>query len=74
MDLGSPWAIISGLFIGLVGLVLLNYGRTELNLRVALAGVAMCIYPYFVSSLLLTWLAFFAIGGGLWAWQRHSPD
>lgn len=74
MDFGSPWSIISGLFIGLVGLVLLNYGRKEISIRMLAAGLAMCIYPYFVTSLLYTWLCFAGILALLWAWQRIYPE
>ena len=56
MNLGDPAVLISGLFIGLVGMALFIYGKKESNLRFLAAGAALCVYPYFVSSLLVLWL------------------
>ena len=56
MNLSDPAVLISGLFIGLIGCGLFIYGKKQSNLRCLAAGAALCIYPYFVSSLLLTWL------------------
>jgi len=56
MNLSDPAVLISGLFIGLVGVALFMYGKKQCNLRFLGAGAALCIYPYFVSSVLLIWL------------------
>jgi uncharacterized membrane protein YecN with MAPEG domain len=72
MDLTNPWLIFSGLFIGVVGLVLFNHGRKNADFRTLGAGVALCVYPYFVGSLLLLWLLFAAIVGGLYALHKHA--
>lgn len=66
MDLSNPWLLMSGLIIGLVGLVMFNHGRKELDLKVLGAGVVLFVYPYFVGSVLVLWLIFAAIIGGLW--------
>lgn len=64
MDLGDPTVLISGLFLGLVGMGLLMYGKKVGKVRCIAAGLALCIYPYFVSSLLLMWgLAALCVGG-----------
>jgi hypothetical protein len=64
MDFDNPAALFSGLFIGLVGMGLFMYGKKQQNLRCLVGGMAMCVYPYFVTSLLLTWiLAAVCIGG-----------
>ncbi len=55
MDLGNPALLISGLFIGVVGAAVFMYGKKQCNLRCLAVGAALCIYPYFVSSLLLLW-------------------
>src|SRR5262249_18320756 len=56
MNLDHPLVLVSGLFIGLVGMALFMYGKKETNLRVLGVGAVLCVYPYFVSSLLLLWL------------------
>jgi hypothetical protein len=56
--------------IGVVGFVVFNYGRREGDLRAAGAGIAMCVYPYFVTSLLVLWGVFVLMCAGLWAWSR----
>ncbi len=60
MTVDNPWLLASGLLIGLVGLMVLNHGRREVNLRMLSAGLFLCVYPYFVSSLLLLWGVFAA--------------
>lgn len=71
MDLGNPWALFSGLFVGLVGMFLFNHGRKELDFRTLSAGVVMCIYPYFVGSLVVLWMIFAAIMAGLYALNKY---
>lgn len=55
MDFSNPASVLSGLFIGVMGLALLMYGKKALEPKCIGAGLAMCIYPYFISSLLLLW-------------------
>jgi hypothetical protein len=70
MDLGDPLVLISGFLIGGVGFVLLIYGKKQFNLKCLATGLAMCIFPYFVSSLLVMWLAAAACIGGLYVASR----
>ncbi len=56
MDLGNPSTLISGALIGLVGMALFVYGRRSQEPKCLGAGIAMCVFPIFVSSLLLMWL------------------
>ena len=55
MSLSDPYLLISGLLIGLIGMALLMYGKKSLEPKCICVGLAMCIYPYFVGSLLLLW-------------------
>ena len=71
MDLGNPWILFSGIIIGLVGMLMFNYGRKEPDLRVLSAGIVLCIYPYFVGSLIILWLVFAAVVGGLYAMSKY---
>lgn len=72
MDLGNPSAIVSGLVIGMVGCALFLYGKKQAAPRPLLAGALLCIYPYFVTSVLVMWAVFAAIVGGLYLWSRES--
>jgi hypothetical protein len=72
MDLGNPAVLLSGLLIGSIGFVLFLHGKKQANLRCLVTGVALCIFPYFVSSLLLMWLGAAACIGGLYAWSRYE--
>lgn len=65
MDLSNPWLLLSGVLIGMVGFVLFNHGRKNADLRTLGTGLALCVYPYFVSSLLVLWLVFAAMMGAL---------
>lgn len=71
MDLSNPWLIVSGLLIGVVGFLLFNYGRKEPDLKALSAGLVLCVYPYFIGSVLMLWLVFAGIVGGLYAWNKY---
>ena len=49
---------MNGLFIGLMagvfGMAYFSYGKKQKNLAAMIAGVLLCIYPYFFDSVL--WL------------------
>ena len=70
MNLGDPMVLISGLFIGLIGMGLFIYGKKECNVRCLATGAVMCVFPYFVSSLLLLWLIAAACIGALFLLSR----
>jgi hypothetical protein len=50
-DVNSIWF---GIFAGAIGMAYIVYGRRQTKFVPALAGIALCAYPYFVDSLL--WL------------------
>ncbi len=64
MDFGDPLKLISAMIIGLVGFLVFNHGRKEGEVKVLATGLLICVYPYFVASLLMLWLVFAAIVGG----------
>lgn len=72
MDLSNPWSLLSGLVVGLVGLGLLMYGKKEQSPAPIVAGLVLCIVPYFIASLLLTWLLAAGCLGGLFALSRNG--
>jgi hypothetical protein len=53
----STWLLLSGLF-SLIGMAVFAYGRKQHTATHTLTGVALMVYPYFVSSI----LALVAIG------------
>ncbi len=70
MDFGNPWALVSGLFIGLLGMALFIYGKKQADLKCLLTGGVLCIFPYFVTSVILMWLITGACVGGLFLWAK----
>lgn len=63
MDFGNLWSLLSGVVISLVGMVLFMRGKRDVNLPCLGTGIALCVYPYFVSSLVLMWVLFAACLG-----------
>lgn len=72
MDFGNPASLISGLVIGLIGMGLFMYGKKAQRLPHALAGLALCVFPYFVESIALSWLITGACLGGLYLVSRDG--
>jgi len=70
MDLGHPWALFSGMMIGLIGIGLLMHGRKSTHVPSIVAGVTMCAFPYFMESAGAMWLVAAACLGGLYAANR----
>lgn len=56
MELPSFGLLFSSLLIGAVGLAMFIYGKKRPEPKCLLIGLAMCVYPYFVPSLALTWV------------------
>ncbi len=53
--------IFTGLFFGSIGMGYILYGRKQVNMTALLSGVALCVFPYFVSNVWIT----IAVGIGL---------
>lgn len=66
MELPSFGVLFSSLLIGAVGLGLLIYGKRRPEPKCLLIGIAMCVYPYFVSSLVVMWLIAAACIAAAW--------
>jgi predicted cobalt transporter CbtA len=50
VDLNS---ILVGIFISLIGIALLMYGRKETRLPHMVVGLILIVYPYFVGSVVI---------------------
>ena len=70
MDLPDMGVLISGLVLGAIGTGLFMYGKKQTDFRCIATGIALCIFPYFIGSVLVTWLVGAGLIGGLWAWCR----
>jgi hypothetical protein len=57
----SVWSLIAGILFGAIGLWIFNEGRKRPNLIWIVIGIAMMVYPLFVSAPLPSW----GIGFGL---------
>ncbi|MFH2122744.1 MAG: hypothetical protein ABIJ50_04595 [Pseudomonadota bacterium] len=53
--------IFTGLIFGSIGMGYILYGRKQVNMMALLSGVALCVFPYFISSV---WISI-AVGIGL---------
>jgi len=53
--------IFTGLIFGSIGMGYIVYGRKQANMMALLAGVGLCVFPYFTNSV---WTSI-AIGVGL---------
>lgn len=56
MDFSNPALLFSGLFISVIGMGLFLYGKKAQEIKCLGAGIALCVFPYFVTSLLLMWV------------------
>ena len=72
MDFGNPWAFISGAIIGLIGTALFIYGRKAEEPKCLGAGIAMCVFPMFVPSLIVMWLMAGLCMFGVYALPRSN--
>ena len=55
MDLSNPWLLLSGVVISAIGMGLFLYGKKAQEPKCLGMGILMCVFPYFVSSLLVMW-------------------
>lgn len=72
MDLSNPAALISSILIGVIGMGLFVYGKKQQSLPPLLAGVMLCVFPYFVASVMLMWLITAGCLGGLYVAGRQG--
>ena len=69
MDLSAS-SLIAGLIVGGVGTGLFLYGKKQGRLPQLLAGVALMVYPMFLSSATLVVVIGAAVVGALWLGVR----
>ena len=72
MDFSNSYLLVSGLIIGAIGVGILMYGKKAMDLKCIGIGLAMCVYPYFVTSMVLLWLIAAACVAGLYLLPRSG--
>jgi hypothetical protein len=50
----NPTSVIIGIFTGAIGVGYFMYGKRQARFVPLIAGMLLCVYPYFVDS--VTWL------------------
>ena len=62
----DPGWIIASLLVSSIGVVLLHYGRKMARWPQGIVGVAMVVYPYFVTNVVAMLIVAAVLSGGLW--------
>lgn len=70
-DMGSGF-LISSLLIGAVGLGMFVYGKKSEHPLCLVSGLVMCVFPYFVHSLIVMWLVAGACTVGTYSVSRFT--
>ncbi len=56
--------IVVGIFIGLIGIALISYGRKDVRVPHMVVGGVLLVYPYFVGNwIIIIGIAAFLLGG-----------
>lgn len=71
MDLSNPVALFSGLFLSMIGTVLILYGKKQSSLVAIGGGLVLCVLPMIVASVIATWLLSGACICGMWWMSKH---
>lgn len=70
MDLSNPGVLLSSLLIGAVGMGMFMYGKRMPEPKYIGIGLALCVFPIFVHSLILMWALTALCLAGAWALPR----
>ena len=66
----TPEVLFAAIVFGAIGMAAFVYGKKTANMRPMLIGIALIVYPYFVSQ---TWLVFLIgclLTGSLFVWRE----
>ena len=70
-DGGINWGYwIANILFGIIGTCVFGYGWKEKKVRPIIIGIALMIYPYFVSNVLLSFIIGFALCAALYFWRE----
>lgn len=66
---GSVASLVIGVIVGIIGFSLFLYGKKSQQMKPMLLGVALMVYPYFVSNVLWSVLIGLGLIALMW-WPR----
>lgn len=72
MDLSSPASFLTSLIVGLIGMALIIYAKKAERPAPFVGGAALCVFPYFIHGVALTWLVAALCLAGTWALNRAT--
>lgn len=72
MDVSDPALFISGLLVSLIGMVIFMHGKRERAPGPLAVGLVLCVFPYFVPSVVWMWTITAACLGGLYWQSKHA--
>lgn len=65
------WVLAAAFIFGVIGMWLFREGRKRAQMTITFTGLALMIYPYFVSGRAANWLVGFALCGfAYYEWNR----
>ena len=64
------WNIISGFVFGIIGWFAFIHGKKEKSWRPMVIGIALMVYPYFVSNTVLAVIIGMALTAALYFWKE----
>ena len=65
----APAALFASMLFGIIGLAVFMHGKKQLLWRPMAIGLALMVYPYFVSQLWLLYLIGAALCAAVYLWQ-----
>jgi hypothetical protein len=65
----TPAILFAALIFGLIGLVAFNYGRKNTLFGPMVIGLALMVFPYFVTQTWAVYLVGTALSAGLFYWR-----
>jgi hypothetical protein len=51
----SVSSLVAGFIFGVFGIYIFNFGRKQQRASLIVTGLAMMVYPYFISNVYLVW-------------------
>ena len=64
------WNILGGIVFGIIGWYAFIHGKKERNWRAMGLGVALMVYPYFISNTIVAFLTGIALTAALFFWKE----